>query len=256
MLPDKIRVRATHKMLLKHKIRDGARGMNIVPELHSTLVSVPKMVDEDNIIVFDKKSAKTYDATTTMITASEKPVLEAPRCTSTGLWLMPLEADGHKENDGHHYSNIERDKTSNIGGVPERAHAIFEPSTDQTILYHHASAGFPVKETFLLDAVRAGNYATWPGLTVAALHKYFPDFDKMQKGHMKGQHQGIRSTKQKALDHLLESETIAKIEVEPGAKLPLQAKRFNNIFVRVKDLAESIHSDQTGTFPYTSQRGN
>jgi hypothetical protein len=42
MLPDKSKVRATHKMLLKHKIREGAREMNIVPGLHSTLVSVPK----------------------------------------------------------------------------------------------------------------------------------------------------------------------------------------------------------------------
>ena len=145
MLPNKSKVRATHKMLLKHKIRDKAREMNIVPGLHSTLVSVPKMADEDYIVVFDKKSAKTYDATTTTISVSEKPVLEAPRCTSTGLWLMPLEADGNKEKDGHQYGNMERDKPSNIGGVSERANAIFElPSTRQTILYHHALAGFPV----------------------------------------------------------------------------------------------------------------
>ena len=38
--------------------------------------------------------------------------------------------------------------------------------------------------------------------------------------------------------------------------MPSLAKRFNDVFVRVKDLAESIHSDQTGAFPYTSQRGN
>jgi hypothetical protein len=44
--------------------------------------------------------------------------------------------------------------------------------------------------------------------------------------------------------------------VEPGTEVPSPAKRFNDIFVRVKDLAESIHSDQTGAFPYTSQRGN
>jgi hypothetical protein len=31
MLPDKSKVRATHKMLLKHKIREGAREMNIIP---------------------------------------------------------------------------------------------------------------------------------------------------------------------------------------------------------------------------------
>ena len=114
MLPDKSKVRATHKMLLKHKIREGAREMNIVPGLHSTLVSVPKMVDEDYIVVFDKKSAKTYDATTTTISATKQPILEAPRCTSTGLWLMPLDADKGKENDGHHNGNIEKENDSNI----------------------------------------------------------------------------------------------------------------------------------------------
>jgi hypothetical protein len=114
--------------------------------------------------------AKTYNAKTTTITAMAEPVLEAPRCTSTSLWLMPLKTKTNGVN-----------QASNIEGVTERANAIFElPSTRQTILYHHASAGFPIKETFL-NAVRAGNYATWPGLTIAALHKYFPDSDETQK---------------------------------------------------------------------------
>ncbi len=253
MLPDKSRERATHKMLLKHKIRDGAREINIVPGLHSTLVSIPKIVDEDYIVVFDKKLAKTYDATTTMIMATEKPILEAPRCTSTGLWLMPLKADDTKANGGNQNGNIAGDKASNIGGVTERANAIFElPSTRQTILYHNASAGFPIKETFL-NAVPAGNYTTWPGLTIAALHKYFPDLDETQKGHMKGQQQGIRSTKQKALDHLVESERPVKIKMEVGTEEVSPAKHHNDIFVEVKDLAKSIHSDQTGAFPYTLQ---
>jgi hypothetical protein len=117
----------------------------------------------------------------------EKPILKAPRCTSTGLWLMPIKADDTKANGGNQNGNIAGDKARNIGGVTERANAIFElPSTCQTILYHHASAGSPVKENFL-NAVWAGNYATWPGLTIVALHKYFPNLDEMQKGHMKGQ---------------------------------------------------------------------
>jgi hypothetical protein len=91
MLPDKSKVRATHKMLLKHKIREGVRAMNIVPGLHSTLVSVPKMVDKNYIVVFDKKSAKTYDATTTTISSRtahprssqmhiNRPLAHATRC--------------------------------------------------------------------------------------------------------------------------------------------------------------------------------
>jgi hypothetical protein len=245
MLLDKSRVRATYKMLLKHKLREGAREMNIVPGVHSTLVSAPRIGDKDYIVVFDKKLAKTYNAKTTTIMATAEPILEAPRCTLTGLWLMPLET---KTNGGNQASNIE--------GVTERANAIFElPSTCQTILYHHALAGFPVKETFL-HAVRAGNYITWPGLTIAALHKYFPDSDKTQKGHMKGQQQGICSTKQKSLDHLVESENLVKIKVEPGTEEVLPAKHHNDIFICINDLAKSIHSNQTGTFPYTLQLGN
>jgi hypothetical protein len=245
MLPDKSRVRATCKMLLKHKLREGAREMNIAPGLHSTLVSVPKILDKDYIVVFDKKSAKTYDTKTTTITAMAEPVLEAPQCTVTSLWLMPLET---KTNGGNQASNIE--------GVTERANAIFElPSTHQTILYHHALVGFPIKETFL-NAVRAENYATWPGLTIATLHKYLPDSDEMQKGCMKGQRQAIHSTKQKVLDHLVESKRTVKIKVEPGTEEVSPPKCHNDIFVCVEDLAESIHSDQTGAFPYTLQRGN
>jgi hypothetical protein len=106
-------------MLLKHKLREGAREMNIVPGLHSTLVSVPKIVDKDYIVVFDKKLAKTYNAKTTMITATAEPILEAPQCTASGLWLMPLKT---KTNGSNQASNIE--------GVTERANAIFElPST-------------------------------------------------------------------------------------------------------------------------------
>ena len=41
MFPDKHTNKAMKKMRLKHKLRPAAREMNIVPGLHSTLVSVP-----------------------------------------------------------------------------------------------------------------------------------------------------------------------------------------------------------------------
>ena len=41
MLPDKCTYRATKKMLLKYNIQEGAREVNIVPGLHTTLISVP-----------------------------------------------------------------------------------------------------------------------------------------------------------------------------------------------------------------------
>jgi hypothetical protein len=108
----------------------------------------------------------------------------------------------------------------------DKANAIFNlPNTWQSILYHHALAGFPPKQTFFA-AVRAGNYATWPGLTTTLILKHFPDLDEMQKGHMKGQQKGVRSTKVVAL---------VAIKVEPGIANPppLTIKKHYDIFVVV-----------------------
>jgi hypothetical protein len=78
MLPDKSKIRATQNMLLKHKLQEGAREMNAVPGLHSTLVSIPKIANADYIGVFDKHKATIYDAMTTTITALANPVVVAP----------------------------------------------------------------------------------------------------------------------------------------------------------------------------------
>ena len=71
------------------------------------------------------------------------------------------------------------------------AHVFELSSTEKTVAYYHAAAGFPTKETWLA-AVRAGNYNTWPGLTIKATSKYYPETDKTPKGHMKGQRQGLQ----------------------------------------------------------------
>jgi hypothetical protein len=232
-------------MLLKHNLREGAREMNVVPGLHSTLVSIPKMANADHIAGFDKSNATIYDATTTPIISLADPVVIAPRCKTMGLWKLDLDAGTHDT----------RDKTY-VWATNETVNAIFDlPNNRQTMLYYHASAGFPTKESFL-DALRAGNYATWPGLTTALISKHFFDSDKMQKGHMKGQCQGVRSTKGKALEHIVRREQ--HIKIEPGAEdsPKAQIKQHDNIFIWIVDLGNTIHLDQTGAFPFTSQQGN
>ncbi len=41
------------------------------------------------------------------------------------------------------------------------------PSTRALIEYLHATAGYPMKATWI-DAIKACNYKSWPGLTLAA----------------------------------------------------------------------------------------
>ncbi len=47
-----------------------------------------------------------------------------------------------------------------------------------------------------------------------------------------------------------------KIKGESSPFCPLPPTKLNDIFVRVEDLNEEIHINQTGAFPHTSQRGN
>jgi len=140
----------------------------------------------------------------------------------------------------------------------ETINVIFDlPSACDTFLcWYHASTGFPTKATFI-DAVRNGNYSTWPKLTVTLINRYFPDLDETIKGHLKGQRQGIRSTKQLALDKIIENKEVRiKIEGEGSPFHQIPITKTHEAFFRIDDLTDSIHTNQTRAFPFTSQQGN
>jgi hypothetical protein len=73
---------------------------------------------------------------------------------------------------------------------------------------------------------------------------------------MKGHCQGVRSTKQKALENIVVREQ--QITIEPGTENSpkSQIKQHDNIFIWIVDLADTIHSDQTRAFPFILQWGN
>jgi hypothetical protein len=85
MLPDKTKIKATKKMQLKHDLQAGSSKMNILPNLHTMLISAPKMAEYGYIAVFNKNEARIYEDTTTKLTASGYPIIVAPRCDDMGL---------------------------------------------------------------------------------------------------------------------------------------------------------------------------
>jgi hypothetical protein len=132
MLPDKTRIRETKKMRLRTNLHPETSKMNIVPNLHLTLISVPKMADTDYIAVFDKKEARVYIALTTSVLATKDPILGAPRCQDPGLWKLNLDYEvlGCKYPDQF------------IAAVAKK-NAIFDHLyTRQLLLYCHALVGF------------------------------------------------------------------------------------------------------------------
>ena len=70
MLPVGRTGKATKRMLLRHNLRLAEREMNIVPGLHSALISIPKLADAGYTTVFKKDGADVYDDYTTTVTAT------------------------------------------------------------------------------------------------------------------------------------------------------------------------------------------
>jgi hypothetical protein len=170
--------------------------------------------------------------------------LTAPRCKLTSLWKLALKPK--PETNGHTRDNNSPSEAMNV---------VFSlPSACQIFLWYHAA--FPTKETFL-RAVQKGNYLTLPKLTTHLIHKYFPDSDKTIKGHItKEQRQGKWSTKLSDNIGKDNNKVRIKIEGEPYPFVPLQIGKQNDIFVQIEDFSKTIHTDQTGVVPYTSQLGN
>ena len=70
------------------------------------------------------------------------------------------------------------------------------PSMGALVGFYHACVGFPVKQTWL-DAIKAGNFYSLPGLTYSNAAHYCPDADETIKVHLAQQRQNVRSTKPK-----------------------------------------------------------
>jgi len=154
------------------------------------------------------------------ITTSEPPVLTGEKSNEAKLWTIST-----PEN------RVFKEEVNNVYSLPSIPHMI---------RYLHATAGHPVKNTWL-DAIKAGNYVTWRGLTTTAVRKHFPESDETQQGHMKKQRQGVILTKQNA---------------DNEQHTTLSTKKMYDIYIKIHNVMETMHTDQTGRFPAISTRGS
>ena len=94
-----------------------------------------------------------------------------------------------------------------------------------------------------VKAIRAGNYVSWPGLTIKKVNKYYPETDETPKGHMRQVRQGVRSTKEKVIVPNDNDEIVPR-------------RKQHDIYVRVDQVKDTIYTDQTVKLPITSSRGH
>ena len=140
--------------------------------------------------------------------------------------------------------------SSDLQGSPFCANAYDFPITTAVIRYHHAIAGFPIKETWC-KAIAKGNYNTWPGVTVELARKYCPDADETIIDTMSQRRKNIRSTKIKTKEQDANLKSLNKIVKNVATKVI----KTNEAHVFIKH-SSKLYYDQTGKFPCTARSGN
>jgi hypothetical protein len=103
---------------------------------------------------------------------------------------------------------------------------------------------FSCTKSALINAVKKGHLATWPGLMEDSINKHLKLTPATAMGHMNQKQQNIRSTKEKIPEY--EDEDITA--QESGEKTHL-------VFAVVLDQGQ-IYTDLTGIFPTRSSKGN
>ena len=137
------------------------------------------------------------------------------------------------------------------------------PSVEALVRYFHAAAGYPVRSTWLA-AIKAGNYASWPGLTYNNAPRYCPSTDETIKGHMVQTRQNFRSIKPKEseadiIDRQFEGAgygTKKRIDDLPEVDEPPPGNdSVNELHMKVFHQSK-LYTDDTGRFPTRSRSGN
>ena len=240
------KAKAGNQAKLKMNLRGQAAVADMVPTLrHNSLISTSKLADANYHTVFTPNEVLVYDGE---VQQSKIPVWKGWRDQDTGLWRVPLTEEVSNLNT--QTKLLQRDEM--MQAFQERTLSVYNlPSKAEAMRYMHAALGFPTKET-LLAATRAGFLTSWPGMNVTAINKYFPESVETQKGHMKHQRQGVRSTKIPQLQADVSEEEKADIE----KRIKELKQKHRDIFVQIWEEKQVVYSDQTGKFPTTSSRGN
>ena len=173
-------ITATNKALLPHPtLTANAWKGDIQPGLQRDLISVGKLADNGYTTIFHPGNggATIYGTHDVTIIEHTPPVLQGCRVDS-GLWT----ATGQNQTTA---------STGTTTPKSDHANLVYNlPSMAQAIRFHHASLGYPTKDT-LVKAINNGHFVGWPLLTVHSVTKHFPYSDATIKGHTNQQRQGV-----------------------------------------------------------------
>jgi hypothetical protein len=196
-LPVRMQTVATTVSELAHNVRQPAKDVHIVPSIKSnSLLSMENFVKAGYITVIDNKEVNIYDTQDTTFKVSRAAILRGWFDKTANLWQIPLISCVLNSNTDTVLVN--KPPTEFLPDCPpaiKAIHNVYELKTQpELVWYLHTCAGFPTKPSWI-KAIKNRQYASWPGLTIKAAAKYFPESKETMKGHGRKTKSGLRSTK-------------------------------------------------------------
>ncbi len=256
VLPGGKIVNATEIAEYLFKVRVPAQELHITPGVtENSLLSTSKFADANYITIFDKEAVNIYDANETTITITRGAILRGFKCPKTGMWRIPLVDLVQSNNTNTVIINCPPSEFLPARPPPADAiHNVYELKTQpELVQYYHATAGFPMKPTWL-KAIKNMQFASWPGLTGDAVNRHYPDSKETPKGHGQKAPSGLCSTK--VITPVLDNSAEA-FGVEDSTR---PTKKEKTVFHRILDMEDEatlkIYTNQPGQFPKKSSHGN
>jgi len=163
-----------------------AIDVQVFPSMQSPLIGCGKLATNGCGIWFDNESGSVVNGATKdkiralIATSGDDLLLAAPFDNQSLTWKTAVpgpRVDPVQSIPLNLAQNIQRLRTK-----------------EQLCDYLHRAAGHPVKKTWLA-AIKAGEYATWPGLTYELVSKHLQNTEETAMGHLHKRRQNIRSTK-------------------------------------------------------------
>ncbi len=244
ILPSGQLIQATEKAEYPFNVRAPTNELHITPSVSQhSLLNTGKYTDANYITVFDKDTVNVYNANDTVITVTKEAILRGWWDKDNKLWRIPLVDMVQNQNTTTIIINRPPTKFLTNRLPPKEAiNNVFElKTTPKLVRYHHASAGFPTKPQWIA-AIKNKQYALWPGLSVDAAWRHFPESDKTHNGHGRKTPSGLRSTKPKK-DQTINSKDA--FQFKEADNVPLRPiKKEKTIFFKILDMLFSKEVQQ------------
>ena len=197
-----------------------------MPGFRHTLIGVGPLCDADRAVNFTREAVIIRNNQGIAVLTGWREAME-PR-----LWRIALQPGE---------SNLTSMPNNSKKAILAAYSAYDPPNVTALIRYFHTAAGYPVQSTWL-KSIGAGNYSSWPGLTLTNATKYSPPAEVTIMGHLVQKLQGVRSTKPKP-------------QPPSSPEDPMIQVRSNELFIQVTTISK-LYTDDTGRFPIHAHSGN